>query len=400
MYPRHIINFMLCVLLTVGGCVGDLGTDRTINDPSGTSGTDGTGSNKKEDNTCWKSPGSKLFGNALCVCEDLKDIGMIAVRGGPGFSGGSFGANGTVELAAHTRIDGSFTPYRGLKAAGNVEVRDHATSTRDINITGRLDVGKDLAVGGKLFGIGAITVGGTLRVAGGETVLGYKGVKARGPYSAPAGPPCPCGPGKTFDVKEAVTAAASANDNAYKGLSTNLAQVGGTEVRLKDGKYYFRNIASMGKLGISVEGTVALYLDGSINSIGMKTIRVSPGATLDLYISGSLNSVGHMVLGSADNPANFRLYIGGDKPLSLNIGNQVYNGVIYAPKATVNYVGRTVVRGGLLARTLKSTGLLEVAYSRPTDTPPEEKICPPKSPPPGGKKPPGKPWGDPDDIYR
>ena len=393
---RHIIFLLLCSLLAVGGCVGDLGADRTVNDPSGIGGPD----SQKEDNTCWSSPSSKLFGNALCVCEDLEDIGMITVKGGPSFAGGSFGANGKVELVNHTRIDGTFTPYLGLNAAGNVEVRDDAATVRDINITGRLDVGKDLKVGGKLFGIGAVTVGGTLRVAGGEMVLGYKGIKARGPYTKPAGPPCPCGPGKTYDVKKAVAAAALANDNAYLGLSTNLAQIGGTELRLKDGKYYFRNIASMGKLGISVEGTVALYLDGQVNSIGVQKIRVSPGATLDLYISGSLNSVGHMVLGSADSPANFRLYIGGDKPLSLNIGNQVFNGVIYAPKATVTYVGRTVFRGGLLAKTLKSTGYLEVAYSRPITTPPEKKICPPKAPPPGGTKTPGKPWGDPDDIYK
>ncbi len=393
MHPRHLIPFLLSLLLAAGGCVGDLSTDRAVTDPTG-GGSGGTGGTNKDDKTCWKSPGSKLFGNALCVCNDLKDIGMIAVRGGPGFAGGSFGANGSVALANHTRVDGSFTPYGGLRAAGNVEVRDNAFSAKDINITGRLDVGRDLAVGGKLFGIGAVTVGGTLRVAGGETVLGYKGVKARGPYSAPTGPPCPCGPGKAFDVRRAVADAAKANDNAYKGLSNNLAQIGGTELRLKNGKYYFRNISSIGKLGISVEGTVALYLDGQVNSIGMKTIRVQPGATLDLYISGSLNSIGHMVLGSTDSPGNFRLYIGGDKPLSLNIGNQVYNGVIYAPRATVKYVGRTLVRGGVLAKTLKSTGLLEVLYTKPGETPPEKKICPPKSPPPGSKKTPPKQYGD------
>ena len=245
-------------------------------------------------------------------------------------------------------------------------------------------------------------MGGTLRVAGSEAVLGYKGVKARGPFKGQA-TPCPCGPGKTFDVQKAVAAAAKANDNAAKGLPRNLAQIGGTELRLKQGKYYFENIASIGMLRISVEGTVALYLKGSVNSIGYKNIRMAPGSTLDVYISGSLNQVGHMVLGPKDSPGSFRLYIGGDKPLSINIGNQVFNGVVYAPKAKIKYIGRTLVRGGLVARTLESTGLLEVYYVRPVSTVPEKKICPPKkSPPKGGKPPkdPGKPWGDPDDIYR
>ncbi|MDI7269105.1 MAG: hypothetical protein QME96_14040 [Myxococcota bacterium] len=55
---------------------------------------------------------------------------------------------------------------------------------------------------------------------------------------------------------------------------------------------------------------------------------------------------------------------------------------------------RTLVRGGLLANTLSSTGLLDVTFDRPVKGQP---ICPP----PSSGKPPGKPsYSDPDDIYR
>src|SRR5262245_11969790 len=38
-------------------------------------------------------PPSDVFENALCVCEDLKDVGVLTVRGGAG-GPGSVGVNG------------------------------------------------------------------------------------------------------------------------------------------------------------------------------------------------------------------------------------------------------------------------------------------------------------------
>jgi hypothetical protein len=383
---------VLCLLLPLG-CVGDL--DEIIGDPPLPENPTGKW-NGPEDGKCWTSPAPTLFGNAVCLCDGLADAGAMLVKTGPGVAGANFGANGKVVLANHTHVDGAFTPYGGLEAGGNVEVRDAALSAKNVSVAGRLDVGKDLSVGGDLLGLGVVSVGGALRVAGSNLVLGSKKYSSLAAYAAPAGPPCACGASETLDVRAAVEAARGANDNAHKGLPTNLADIGASELELSSGKYFFDNILNIGKLRLNVSGTVALYLAGNVDSVGAERIKLQPGATLDLYVSGWVRSVGHAVMGEKEAPGAFRLYVGGAEPLMITVGNAEFNGVVYAPAAPLTYVGRTVVRGGLFAKTLSSAGLLELYYSRPDQTPPAQKLCPPKQPPstpPGGKLP------DPDAIY-
>ena len=71
---------------------------------------------------------------------------------------------------------------------------------------------------------------------------------------------------------------------------------------------------------------------------------------------------------------------------------QVFHGSIYAPRAVLNYVGRTRIEGALLARSLNSVGLLELFFARPTTGSNGEKCQPP-----GGSVPPPATPDDPPD---
>src|SRR5262249_28659111 len=109
----------------------------------------------------------------------------------------------------------------------------------------------------------------------------------------------------------------------------------------------------------------ALYIDGDLDSIGAERIKLSPGAQLDLYVSGTVRTIGYLNAGDAANPSAFRLYIGSGDRLTLSVGYQKFAGSIYAPKATIAYVGDTIVEGGLFANNLVGVGLLTIAAASP-----------------------------------
>jgi hypothetical protein len=86
--------------------------------------------------------------------------------------------------------------------------------------------------------------------------------------------------------------------------------------------------------------------------------------------------------------------VGGGDKVTLQVGNQVFRGAVYAPNAALAYVGRTKIEGSLLAKTLSSVGLLELYFARPT-TGDNGKKCTP----PGGSPPPSEPdQPDPSDL--
>ncbi len=388
--PRWRLTFILVLLAS---CTGDGANDEQ---PAGGAGGVPGGAG---DPACWSSPASKLFDHAVCLCDGLDDLGAMTIQPGPGEAAADVGVNGLVRLTNGTQVGGSVAAYGGLQAVGNLEVRDAASSAADVAVAGRLDVGKDLSVGGNLSGLGWVQVGGALRVAGSDSVLGHKGAASVGAYAAPAGPPCACGAGQVLDVAAAVAKAKAASDNGLKNLPTSLSDLGDSELKLSSGKYFFDHVGQVGKMVITVEGTVALYLDGDLDSVGAEWITLKPGATLDLYVSGSVRSVGHLALGDAAQPAAFRLYVGGSQPLLVGVGNAELLGAVYAPTAVISYVGRTVVRGGLFGKTLQSAGYLELSYQRPAPTLPSQQLCPPKGTPAAPTNPKAGALPDPDAIY-
>jgi len=70
----------------------------------------------------------------------------------------------------------------------------------------------------------------------------------------------------------------------------------------------------------------------------------------------------------------------------VSVGEQQLNGYIYAPRAAIDYVGDTVINGGLFARTLDGVGDLTVRYYGPADT--AEETCEPVEEEPPAQDPP------------
>jgi hypothetical protein len=328
---------------------------------------------------CTPSSPGVLFGNALCLCGSLHDVGNLVVDGAAPGASASVGVDGISRLANHTDIAGSFSAYGGLSDAGDTVVHHDLLSSADVAIAGNLDVAHDLAAGGNLSGLGRVAVGGVLRVGGADQMIGWQQVGARGSFTPFAGPPCPCGASSLFDVAAAVQAARTAASTVILSTSAS-GTIGVNPIDLASGNYYSADTATLGYARLHVTGAAALFVDGSLDEIGADRIVIDAGATLDLYVSGSVGTVGYAGLGDAGSPASFRLYVGGTAPVTISVGAQWFHGSIYAPRANIVYVGDTNVGGGLFANELVGAGQLAIAGNVPGSIGGGGSACPPAPP--------------------
>jgi hypothetical protein len=74
------------------------------------------------------------------------------------------------------------------------------------------------------------------------------------------------------------------------------------DVRVQDpaiqGSDYIGDMTRIGNVRLNIEGSVAIFVDGSINSIGKERFHVAHGSSLDLYVAGSVTSVGDVGYGN------------------------------------------------------------------------------------------------------
>lgn len=341
---------------------------------------------------CPDSPAPDLHEAAVCVCEDFGDVGALLVGSGVPGDKAIVGVNGSTGFVNAAEIRGDLIAYGGIKSVSALNITGGLSSAADADVVGSFDVGGDMEIGGDVRGIGRLDVDGTLRVGGEFSFLGLSSIGDRQDYGTTPDPPCGCDPATFFDVGAAVADAAADNDNAAAGLSTELSNIGVRDIRLSTGRYYFSDADQIGLSRITIDGSVALYIDGSINSVGAEVIDILPGSTLDLFVSGSVRTVGAMRLGSELEPGAFNLYIGGAEPLTVSVGLQIFNATIYAPQVDLHYVGATKIRGAVFANRILGVGLLTVGYAAPS-VPPD--LCQP--PDDGGDPPDDSDDPDPDD---
>jgi hypothetical protein len=224
-----------------------------------------------------------------------------------------------------------------------------------------------------------VQIGGSLRLAGtkGMTLITWPLSPPRAQYQAAASPPCACDPKKALDVADLIRQAASANDNAAHGLPTDFASIGYDKILLEPGRYYFKNLFEIGARRITTRGAVALFVDGSLRSIGADWLKVPAGSTLDLYVAGAVENIGYVNLGDKANPGGLRIYLGGKNPVKLMTGAEFFRGSLYAPTATVEYVGSAIIHGSLLVRDLRGTGHIAITSALPKVPSPETCNAPP-----------------------
>lgn len=317
---------------------------------------------------CAASPAPAVFGNGLCVCGDFNDVGNLIVSPSSDGSLGSVGVNGATKIINNAQVAGSWASGKDFSAIGNVNVGGSMYTPGDLSVAGNIEIAKNLHVGGAMSGFGRLAVRGELGVRGQNRVIGYQQIASKGSYEDAPEAPCGCKNDKGYlDVGAAIDRAKSKNDNGAKKVPTSLGQVGYTDVTLETGSYYFGGaVDSIGFQHIRVKGAVSMYIDGSLDQIGAEVFDIADGSTLDLYVRGAVRTIGHFRVGDAKQPAALRLFIGGGDEISLAIGNQIFHGAIYAPDATLKYVGNTIVEGALFAKELTGIGNLEIRAARPT----------------------------------
>lgn len=141
--------------------------------------------------------------------------------------------------------------------------------------------------------------------------------------------------------------------DAYVAGDVNLngrLAVAGT-LTLPCGRYYLERVAGSGTLTLHVTGRVVLFVEGDVAPQGDIALQLDPKAELDLFIGGTLVSSANLDLGSEDNAARLRIYIGGNRTINLQ-GRTMLGGNLYAPAADLTASSDLEVWGALFVRRL------------------------------------------------
>jgi hypothetical protein len=322
---------------------------------------------------CPATPATTVLTNAVCACESLKGIGAgLTTRSSANLSA-DVGLNRSAEVTGHWEVGGSLRAYEGVGGIGNIDARDDLVSFADLSTIGRVKVGRDLAVRKDVRQIGYMDVGGVMKIGGSRGVLGFVPTARFGSFDLADALPCAC---NGLDVKAEV---AKAQTTASVKKMGDLSNIGAQRVVLTTGSYSLANFDQIGFSEIAVDGAASLYVSGDLRSIGHTRFSVPPGSTLDLYVSGNVSGIGATLFKEAPTPGAVRFYIGEG---FQHIGWQDIPVSIYAPKADIDLIGGTVVRGSILARSIQSIGLIVVDYAKASFPPPN--VCTPPGPNGGG----------------
>lgn len=305
------------------------------------------------------SPAPALLRSALCVCGSLEIAGSLKTHA-PAGKTADVGVEGHAKLASGSTIRGSLWARDEIETAGSLDVGAHLWGGKGVRAAGSLDVGGDLASGGDLRGAGSLEVRGDVRVAGRNAFVGSQDIGGVAAYSAPSSSACGCE--APYDVQGAIAVARTANDNAGSEISAEGILVRGSQsLVLKSGRYYVKELASVGSLAITIEGSTQLYIGGDLEMAGSVRFALAPSATLDLFVAGNVRGAGSSELGEGASPESFRLFVGGEHVRMA--GSQDFRGLVYAPNAEVDLAGSTDIHGSLFARSLDHAGSLDITYA-------------------------------------
>lgn len=352
----------LLVCLLVCGC-GQL--DALTQVPGGDEKEPGGPTAPGVNPVCDAADAKAAFGtHALCVCDDLDLVGKGMVVRAMTNVPANVGVNGTSWVVGVHEIGGSLIAMEGIRGVGDLTTHGNFSTAGSVLGIGWVTVKADMMVGGGVNGAAVLDVSGTLGVQDETRLLGTQRFGQRGPYVAPQ-TPCGCG-ALAVDV-----AAKVAEAKAVGTLLTDTREVGRTETTLKSGRYYAESLANLGILKLTIDGAVTLSVAESLDSLGLQRIDLTPGSTLDVYLGGGLATLGWSVFGEGASPGTVRLFVGGERKLSLAAGLQPLNASIYAPRSVLALVGDTALGGAVFAQSIAGAGRLSLDYSPPVSIPRE-----------------------------
>jgi hypothetical protein len=110
-----------------------------------------------------------------------------------------------------------------------------------------------------------------------------------------------------------------------------------------------------------VRKSTAIYVAGDLHLTGDLVVDTADGADLDLFIAGNLKVDGLLTLGSKDNAARVRLYVGDSGTTQLGGGGELH-GALYAPLSEIVINAELTVYGAVLARRVAAAAPLIVHY--------------------------------------
>lgn len=304
--------------------------------------------------SCPSTPAPKVFTNALCLCGDY-----AAVGGGAWVHGGASGINGAMDVVGHHEFGGDVVAWGGVSGVGELAVAGSLSTTGRVEGVGQVTIEKDLVAGSGVANVGALTVKGTLYTPSPEDTVGDATIGARAPYVPLTEQPCACGEAAVLDVAAAIADAKAHNDNAAVGLTLH-ESVGEHALTLGSGSYFFDSVSAVGGHTVTIDGAVALYVAGDFSTVGTTHLSLTEGSTLDLYVDGDLSMVGDSSFGVAAKPGAVRVYVAGERSISL-VGSQEVIGSLYAPASDLDLVGDTKFSGALFARNVTGVGELTIA---------------------------------------
>lgn len=336
---------------------------------------DGSGppamTNLDGEQVCGADLGSRAFAAGMCACSGFSSNADITVdsfdsRVGPYetsvMSGGHVWLNekldtaGTVTIGGDLRVAGSEGVLGGpaIIIGGTLE---------DAGGLGRastaVSVAGDARVGGPIE-LASLEVAGTLTTPAGTsiTVGGTNTAGASATADVTVAPPCDCEPGGVIDVAAMVEAHRYANHNAAIALDPlALADLPGDgSLELPCGRFFLDRIQGQaeGTLTLRITGRTALFIGQGITLQQALRLELDPDAEFDLYIAGHVNTAGLVLVDAASRPTAARIYVGGAGSLNLSADGQLAAN-LYAPLIDLNASAPVEVFGSIFVNRVNAS---------------------------------------------
>lgn len=343
-----------------------------------------------EDETCTGTIATRVFRQAICTCEDLMIQGLLKTDAFDSemsmstmHGGAAVGVNRNFQVAGAIDIGGSFTNSPGgeshisfvgvnnrvrgdlstvppLHVAGGTEVERDLIGRGAIDVQGRLQIARDLALPSDANMTGNIVVSGTTR----RTSVDI---------------PVPCDCSDRLDIAGIVAAGIATADDGFdrEALSSILGP--NQTIEIPCGRFDISQIQVRGGLTLRIHGRTALFIDGPLEVYGSLDVDLGETGELDIFVAGSLSILGNATFGSPSRPAAVRIYVAENVNLA---GGSELAGNLYAPNATVTPQGTYEIYGSLFVNRIHASGGLTVHYDRAIlradeecDTPPPPEGC-------------------------
>ncbi len=162
-----------------------------------------------------------------------------------------------------------------------------------------------------------------------------------------------------------VEAYRTTNDDAAGGIDSNaLANVNTpTTLTIPCGQIFFTRVGGTAAINLALSaGRTAIFVGGDLSPNGPFSIDVPAGSEVDVFVEGGVVAGSSFTLGSAQNPANARLWVGGTATVNLPNAS-VIAGNVYAPRSDlVLGTSPTTVFGSIFVNRLSAQGPLTIHY--------------------------------------